>query len=83
MGNHPAQIQEGAQPQPSSSGVIAQPEGGQGPAGEFLKSVDQEKQGQIKTELKKIVPAVQDGSIDLTATSFAIKGNKLYNDIRS
>ena len=50
--------------------------GGQGPAGEYLASVNDEKQTQIAFQIENSLPISTDGSITLIAKAFTIQGKK-------
>ena len=48
--------------------------GGQGPAGKYLQTIDNDKRNKIRDHIKEIIPISKDGSINLIAKAFAISG---------
>jgi ubiquinone/menaquinone biosynthesis C-methylase UbiE len=48
--------------------------GGQGPAGQYILSIEEKRRNDIKSYLKESIPISKDGSINLIARAFAIKG---------
>ena len=50
--------------------------GGQGPAGDYVQSLDNKEKNELRDEIKRSLPLSLDGSINLIARAFAIRGTK-------
>jgi SAM-dependent methyltransferase len=50
--------------------------GGQGPAPAFLKSLPEADQVQLRESIREAIPVEQDGSINLVARAWAVRGTK-------
>jgi hypothetical protein len=50
--------------------------GGQGPAGGYLMSLNEERRSQLRDKIYESLPFAQDGSIPLVARAWAVKGTE-------
>lgn len=48
--------------------------GGQGPAGEYVQSLDRERRDHLRDRVRSLVPVQKDGSIRLIARAWAVRG---------